>query len=119
MEKEMKIKAWRYDITTLVIYGELDNERYAESWLALCNNKREEKDFIELQNYYDSNKIKAVIDITESDDKERAKEHYEKFFSAWGLTIESSDIEKAIKYEIVEFDLNEDIEKEIYIRKVY
>lgn len=113
MEKEKRVTAYVTDIKTLVIYGDLDGDKYADNWLALCNNQRENKEFLELLNFNGSNTIRAVIDITEATDKEI--EHFKEFFVSWGLTITSTTVEEAKKYVIDEYQLNES--QEVYLIK--
>ena len=106
MEKEKRVTAYVSDIKTLVILGELDTKRYSDRWLALCNNKRENKEFIELTNFYDSNKIRVVIDIT--GDTDEKIQHYKEFFASWGLDTTNTTIENAKRYVIEEYQLDED-----------
>lgn len=113
MEKEKRVTTWVKEITTLTIHGELDGERYADGWLALCNNKRENKEFLELRNYYDSNNITAVIDVTDTIDKDDTVEHFKQFFNSWGVDIKRVAIDQAKKYTIEEYQLNED--KPVYV----
>ena len=113
MEKETRVTAYVSDITTLIIEGELDADRYADSWLALCNNKRETKEFLELRNYYDSNKITAIIDVTDTIDNEETIESCKDFFSSWGVNIKRVTIEEAKRYLIEEYQLDED--KPVYL----
>ena len=114
MEKEKRITTYVKDIKGLVIYGNLDGNNYAKSWLALCNNKRDNREFLELMNFYGSNKIRAVVDITGVRNPNETINHYKDFFESWGLTITSADIEDFKLYSIDEYSLNES--NEVFVR---
>jgi hypothetical protein len=114
MEKEKRILSYVKEVKGLVIYGNLDADNYAKSWLAFCNNKRDNKEFLELMNFYDSNKIRIVIDITDSHNRNETINHYKEFFESWGLEITSANINDFVVYVVDELELNED--KEVFVR---
>ena len=120
MEKEKRITSYVKEAKVLTIYGNLDGKRYADSWLALCNNKRENKEFLELINFYGSNKIRATIDISKisAEDLDEVIEHYKAFFESWGLEITRADIDYANVCSIDYFELN-DGDREVYLQLEY
>ena len=120
MEKEKRITSYVKEVKVLTIYGNLDETNYANSWLALCNNKRDNKEFLELMNFYSSNKIRVTIDISKvnAEDLDEVIEHYEEFFTSWGLEITKTNIDYANVYSIDYFELN-DGDKEVYLQLEY
>lgn len=120
MEKEKRITTYVKEVKVLTIYGNLDGTNYANSWLALCNNKRDNKEFLELMNFYGSNKIRIVIDITKvsAEYLDEVVEHYEDFFKSWGLEITSTNIDYANLCSVDYFELI-DGDKEVYLELDY
>lgn len=114
MEKEKRITSYVSDFKGLVIYGNLDEKEYAVSWLAFCNNKRDNKEFVELMNFSGTNKIRIVIDITDDENEIEATEHYIEFFESWNLEIINVRVDTFKRYTISEYELNED--KEVYLK---
>lgn len=120
MEKEKRITSYIKEVKVLTIYGNLDATNYANSWLALCNNKRDNKEFLELMNFYGSNKIRIAIDVSKvsAEDLDEVVEHYEDFFKSWGLEITSTNIDYANLCSVDYFELN-DGDKEVYLELDY
>lgn len=118
MEKEKRITSYVKEVKGLVIYGNLDGKRYANSWLAFCNNKRDNKEFLELMNFYGSNKIRIVIDITDSHNRNETINHYKEFFESWGLEITRADVDYANVCSVDYFELN-DGDREVYLQLDY
>lgn len=103
-----KLNGYKEEIKTLIIYANIDNN-YADNWLKLCNNKREHKEFLELLNFMDSNKIRVVIDITEDENKEDTINHYIDFLQSYDCSIISKSIEKGVAYHINIYSEDSDI----------
>ena len=89
--------------------------RYEDVLLRLFNNKREEEDILEIRNYYSSNKITMVVNLTDYVDggygksKDECIEQLVKWFIG-GLDVAPKDVKKDIGkayiYEINGYDNN-------------
>ena len=105
-EQEITLKAYKEEVEILTMTlevpsYELDDERrnwfpkYEDVLLKLFNNKREDKDILEIRNYYGSNKITIVINLTSyigNGDREESIEHLLVWFKG-GLDVADKDVQ--------------------------
>lgn len=82
---------------------------YAETLLRLFNNKRENKEILEIVNYYNSNKITMRVNLTAYGDTEQDIEHLKEWFKG-SHDISNDEIEcttyKGYIYSVDTFDSN-------------
>lgn len=123
MEKELYLKAYRSEIEVVSLtidVPEYEGEkrtwyyRYEDVLLKLFNNKREDKDILEIINYYGSNKITIEVNLTHyledgyrNDNREEAIEHLKTWLTS-NLDISNEQVEtnfyKGYIYEVGEYD---------------
>lgn len=75
--------------------------KYEDVLLKLFNNKRENKEILEIRNYYGSNAISMTVNLTEymegsSDTKEECIEHLVEWFKC-GLDIKDEDVKQYLR----------------------
>lgn len=123
MEQEIMLKSYRKEIEILELTMEVpvyEGERakyfpkYEDILLKFFNNKREDKDILEIRNYYGSNEITLVVDLTGYtensywESKEDSIEYLKEWFKC-GLDIADEDVKtyitKGYRYSIPEYDL--------------
>lgn len=110
MEKEIKLKAYRSEIEVLHLTLDVPSNKgkedflysYEDVLLKVFNNKRENKDILEINNYFGSNEITIVINLTHymednHSSKEEAIEHLKDWFSA-GLDVSNDQIEEYLDH---------------------
>ena len=120
-ENETRLKAYKEEIeviTLSIVVPEYEGERrnyfykYEDVLLKLFNNKREDKDILEIENYYGSNKITIRVNLTrylEDSYKERdeAIEHLKTWLTS-GLDLSNEQVEtsfnKGYIYEVDSYD---------------
>ena len=85
---------------------------YADVLLMLFNNKRDNKEILNIRNYYGSNKIAMDVNLTAycgGKDKDESIKHLVEWFKC-GLDIADEDVEQYIHkgtiYTIAEFENN-------------
>lgn len=123
-EQEIRLKAYRKEIEVLTLqmdvpYYEDESKRmicgtYENTLLRLFNNKRENKEILEIRNYYDSDVITIKINFTEYMDKDENNrkeeiEHLKSWF-AGNHDIKNEDIKayvnKGYIYEVDTYENN-------------
>ena len=124
MEKEIMLKSYRKEIEAIsltmdVPYYEPNDERgkwfpkYEQVLLKLFNNKREHKDILEIRNYYGSDKITMVVNLTDylngsESSREETIEHLVQWFKC-GCDVADDQVKqyihKAYIYEVPEYKL--------------
>lgn len=121
-EQEVKLKSYRREAEILTLtmdvpyYDDPDKRSicgtYESTLLKLFNNKRENKEILEIRNYYGNNKITLVIDFTaymsdSNEDKDASIEHLKNWF-AGNHDIKNEDIDASLDtgyiYEVDELD---------------
>ena len=121
-EQEVKLKAYRREVEILSLtmdvpyYDDHDKRSicgtYESTLLKLFNNKRDNKEILDIRNYYNNNKITMVIDFTtymsdSYESKEEAIEHLKNWFAGMH-DIKRDDIvatlDKGYIYEVDELD---------------
>lgn len=118
-EQSIFLKSYRKEIEVLVLTMEVptyepDDEkhryypRYEEVLLKIFNNKRENNDILDIQNWYGSNEISIVINLTHYledsyNDRQECIKHLIQWFKS-GCDISDEDVSleygKAYIYEI-------------------
>ena len=123
-EQEVKLISYRREAEILTLtmdvpYYDDPSKRsicgtYESTLLKLFNNKRDNKEILEIRNYYGSNKITLIIDFTRymsdsNEDKDTSIEHLKNWF-AGNHDIKNEDIETSLDigyiYEVDELDNN-------------
>ena len=108
-EQETRIKAYKQEVEVLTLQMDVpvyEGERaswfprYEDVLLKLFNNKRENKEILEIRNYYGSNRICMVVNLTEyligsESNREESIKHLLEWFKC-GLDISDDDIEQNI-----------------------
>jgi len=125
-EQEIMLKSYRREIKVLILsmdvpyYEDAKRRNYFLSYedvlTKLFNNKREEKDILEIQNYYNSNRITIYVNLTdymknalyeETDEEvQNAIEHIKTWLTS-GLDVSNDMVEHEIRkgyiYEIPDY----------------
>ena len=135
-EQSIILKTYRKEIEVLVLTMEVptyepDDEkhryhpRYEEVLLKLFNNKRENNDILDIKNWYGSNEISIVINLTHYledsyNDRQECIEHLIQWFKS-GCDISDEDVSleygKAYIYEIPTYQNKiESFEGDKYVR---
>ena len=90
MEEQKNLVSYRKVVDTVRLTLNVpDNKEYYEVLTALFNNKRENKEILEVYNYYGNNKITLVVNLTDyAEDNyhetvEEAKEEAIKHLKRW------------------------------------
>ena len=90
MEEQKTLISYRKVVDTVRFTLNVpNNEEYYEVLTALINNKRENKEILEVYNYYDNNKISLVVNLTDyaennyHDSIEEAKEEAIAHIKRW------------------------------------
>lgn len=121
-EQEVRLISYRKEIEVLTLTMDIpyyeDSEKraicgtYEATLLKLFNNKRDNKEILEIRNYYGSNKITLVIDFTSymngsEEDRNNSIVHLKEWF-AGSHDININEIEAKLDvgyiYEVSEFE---------------
>lgn len=83
--KDVRLTCCRADVEVLVLRINIPSiEDYKTTLLRLFNNKREDKDILEIQNFYCNNDIEISIDLTAyMNDTHKTKEEVIKHLTWW------------------------------------
>ena len=125
MEQEIRLKAYKQQIRVLSLtidiptYANDDKRKnyfysYEDVLTKLFNNKREDKDILQIQNYYDDNRITIRINFTSymensGEDEDDVINHLKRWLSS-NVDVSNDDIETDINegyiYTIEAYDNN-------------
>lgn len=120
MEEQKNLISYRKVVDVVRFTINPTDEEYCEVLTCLFNNKRDEKDILEIYNYYGSNKISIVVNLTDYaesnyyDDEQEAKEdaiaHMKRWINNFMKDNDENNIEvyenKACIYYIDEYSSN-------------
>ena len=109
-DKQINLKSYRKDIEVLELtidipyYEDVEKRfiygTYESTLLRLFNNKRENEEILDIRNYYDSNKITLVVNLTAyMEDNRDSKEECIKHLKNWligNFDIATSDVKEYI-----------------------
>lgn len=96
--KQIKTKVYESEGFAITVSIEGDVKEYAESFLHIFNNVRENKELIKIKNYYGSNEVTVYCEL-------EAKDSLIKYLKVFG---EIKSCERVLMYQIEEPDYDID-----------
>lgn len=96
--KQVKADVYETEGYAITVKIEGDIKEYAESFLHIFNNVRENKELLKVKNYYNSNEVTVYCEL-------EAKDSLTKYLKAFGKI---QSCEKVVVYQIEEpdYDIN-------------
>lgn len=87
MEEQKNLVSYRKVVDVVRLTISPTNEEYCEVLTKLFNNQREEKEILEVYNYYDNNQITIVVNLTDYardfETKEEAIAHIKRWLNSF------------------------------------